>query len=85
MQKIGGSMGLRPKKENGAKCAELDDYDVELFFSGVPEDILYSKKICAQCPIQEECLDYALDTNQNVGVWGGMSENERKKLRRKIA
>ncbi len=39
--------------------------------------------VCAACPVIEDCLEYALETNQRAGIWGGTSERERKSLRRK--
>jgi len=41
-----------------------------------------AKRICATCPVQAPCLEYALATNQDSGVWGGTSEEERRKLRK---
>ena len=38
--------------------------------------------MCRSCPVVEECLAYALETNQEAGVWGGTSEEERRRLRR---
>lgn len=40
-----------------------------------------AKAICAQCPVQATCLDWALATEEHHGVWGGRSEGERKALR----
>jgi WhiB family redox-sensing transcriptional regulator len=42
-----------------------------------------AKAVCAVCPVAEDCLEYALETNQRAGIWGGTSEQERKSLRRK--
>lgn len=41
-----------------------------------------AKMICAQCPVSEPCLQYALDNDQRYGIWGGMSEKERRLLGR---
>jgi WhiB family transcriptional regulator, redox-sensing transcriptional regulator len=41
-----------------------------------------AKQVCDECPVRIECLDYALETNQDAGVWGGTSEDERRVLRR---
>lgn len=41
-----------------------------------------AKKVCADCPVQAECLAYAFDTRQADGVWGGYSAQERRQLRR---
>ena len=42
-----------------------------------------AKAICAACPVMDDCLSYALETNQRSGIWGGTTEKERKSLRRK--
>jgi len=36
-----------------------------------------AKAICATCPVREECLEYALETNQDSGIWGGLDEEQR--------
>ena len=41
-----------------------------------------AKNVCHECPVQAECLEFALSTNQDTGIWGGTSEEERRKLRR---
>jgi WhiB family transcriptional regulator, redox-sensing transcriptional regulator len=56
--------------------------DPELFFpvsgSGPSLDqVTQAKVICAGCPVRRQCLAFALDTRQDHGVWGGMSEEER--------
>ena len=43
-----------------------------------------AKSICAACPVVEECLQYAIATNQSEGVWGGMTGAERRRLRRRL-
>jgi hypothetical protein len=40
--------------------------------------------ICAGCPVRQQCLAFALDTRQNHGVWGGMSEEERRPGRENV-
>jgi WhiB family redox-sensing transcriptional regulator len=42
-----------------------------------------AREICTTCNVTEECLEYALETNQRAGIWGGSTEEERKSLRRK--
>jgi len=39
--------------------------------------------ICSACSIQEECLQYALETNQEAGIWGGHPEDDRRRLRKR--
>ena len=63
------------------------DTDPELFFpigaTGMALDqILAAKSICAQCTVTSECLEFALATNQEAGIWGGATEEERRKLRK---
>jgi WhiB family redox-sensing transcriptional regulator len=41
-----------------------------------------AKAICRLCEVRDECLEWALKTNQDAGIWGGMSEGERRSLRR---
>ncbi len=43
-----------------------------------------AKAVCRRCPVREQCLQWALDTRQTLGVWGGTSENERRSLRRRV-
>jgi WhiB family redox-sensing transcriptional regulator len=62
--------------------------DPELFFpishSGpASAQIMRAKEICAGCAVQDECLRYALAADPVHGVWGGMSEEERRLLRRR--
>lgn len=42
-----------------------------------------AKAICARCPVREQCLNWALVTGQVDGVWGGLSEDERRALKRR--
>jgi WhiB family redox-sensing transcriptional regulator len=41
-----------------------------------------AKSVCTDCEVRQPCLDFALATNQDSGIWGGTSEEERRKLRR---
>ena len=43
-----------------------------------------AKQICARCPVRVECLDYALRVNEPFGIWGGLSERERRRLKRGV-
>ncbi|MGH8896463.1 MAG: WhiB family transcriptional regulator [Egibacteraceae bacterium] len=45
--------------------------------------IAEAKVVCAGCKVSQHCLDYALDTGQHDGIWGGKTEDERRSLRRK--
>ena len=64
------------------------DEDPELFFpvgtSGPAiAQIADAKLVCGRCPVTAECLSWALESGQDAGVWGGMSEAERLTLRRR--
>lgn len=43
-----------------------------------------AKAVCRRCPVREPCLEWALETDQTLGVWGGTSETERRALKRRI-
>jgi len=49
------------------------------------DQITQAKAICADCPVRQQCLAFALDTRQVHGVWGGMSEDERRPQARKTS
>jgi WhiB family redox-sensing transcriptional regulator len=67
--------------------AACRDVDPRLFFpvgSG-PEALDQldgAKAVCADCPVAQECLIFAVTTNQEYGVWGGLDEEERREVRR---
>jgi WhiB family transcriptional regulator, redox-sensing transcriptional regulator len=66
-----------------ALCVQVDP---DLFF---PEPMNYvkirhAKRICQVCDVRAECLEYAL-VHDESGIWGGMSERERRRLKRNIA
>ena len=72
-----------------SKAACLDK-DPELFFpvgntGPALLQIEEAKAICRTCPVQEVCLQWAIETGQDSGVWGGMSEDERRALKRRKA
>ncbi|GAB2789306.1 WhiB family transcriptional regulator [Streptomyces chlorus] len=63
--------------------------DPELFFPiGTSGPALLqteqAKGVCRRCPVQQQCLDWAMDTGQSLGVWGGTSETERRALKRRL-
>lgn len=55
--------------------------DPELFYPEKGESSAPAKKTCRVCPVQRRCLGYALRTEQQWGIWGGMSARELRKLR----
>ena len=70
-----------------AACRTVDP---ELFFpvgntGPALDQIERAKAVCGRCPVTEQCLQYALETNQDSGVLGGLSEDERRALKRRAA
>jgi WhiB family transcriptional regulator, redox-sensing transcriptional regulator len=68
--------------------AACRDEDPELFFPiGTSGPALLqveqAKAVCRRCPVTDECLRWALESGQDAGVWGGMSEEERRALKRR--
>ena len=69
----------------GALCREEDP---ELFFpigttGPASHQVAEAKAVCRRCPSLEPCLQWALETGQDAGVWGGTSEEERRALTRR--
>ena len=69
------------------KKASCRSVDPDLFFpigtTGLALDQIESAKaVCRSCDAMTDCLEFALTTNQESGVWGGTSEEERRKLRK---
>ncbi|MFP3914367.1 MAG: WhiB family transcriptional regulator [Actinomycetota bacterium] len=56
--------------------------DADLFFPERGASTRKAKAICAECQVQAECLDYAIEIGEKFGIWGGMSERERRRVRR---
>jgi len=64
-----------------ALCAQTDP---EAFFPEKGGSTREAKKVCTQCEVRAECLDYALANDERFGIWGGLSERERRKLKRRV-
>ena len=62
-----------------ALCAQTDP---EAFFPEKGGSTREAKRICTGCEVRDECLEFALDNDERFGIWGGMSERERRKLKR---
>ena len=70
--------------------AACRDHDPELFFpvgNAAPAmlQLAQAKRVCADCPVQSFCLEWALLAGIDHGVWGGLSEEERRSVRRRTA
>lgn len=67
--------------------SSCSDQDPELFFpigttGPAVEQADAAKRICAGCSVREECLEFAIASNQDAGIWGGLTEDERRTLKR---
>lgn len=59
--------------------------DPAIFFPEKGESNLPAKRVCSRCEVKTECLEWALETDQRFGIAGGLSERERRKLKRRAA
>jgi WhiB family redox-sensing transcriptional regulator len=64
-----------------ALCAQTDP---EAFFPEKGGSTREAKRICLGCEVRDACLDYALAHDERFGIWGGLSERERRRLKRGI-
>jgi WhiB family redox-sensing transcriptional regulator len=62
-------------------ACRTQDIPTEVFFPSRGIDADTPKAICAVCPVRVECLEYALEIAAPFGVWGGLSERERRRIR----
>lgn len=65
-----------------ALCAQTDP---EAFFPEKGGSTRDAKRVCSVCPVREECLQYAMDNDERFGIWGGLSERERRRLRKQAS
>ncbi|QTX05246.1 WhiB family transcriptional regulator [Agromyces archimandritae] len=66
--------------QSDALCAQTDP---EAFFPEKGGSTRDAKKICTGCEVRSQCLEYALANDERFGIWGGLSERERRKLRKR--
>ena len=81
------NLSLAAENDGWRLQAACRDTDPDLFFpvgttGPALEQIAAARMVCEICPVKEPCLDFALMTNQDSGIWGGTSEDERRKLRK---
>lgn len=63
-----------------ALCAQTDP---EAFFPEKGGSTREAKKVCLSCEVRVECLEYALEQDERFGIWGGLSERERRRLKKR--
>jgi WhiB family redox-sensing transcriptional regulator len=68
--------------QDQANCLDVDP---DLFFPERGASTREAKEVCKGCIVREDCLEYALANGEKFGIWGGLSERERRKLRRQRA
>ena len=81
------SLSLSIERDDWRDNSACRDTDPDLFFpvgttGPAIEQIETAKAVCRSCDVRLACLEYALVTNQDSGIWGGTSEEERRALRR---
>jgi WhiB family transcriptional regulator, redox-sensing transcriptional regulator len=67
------------------KHANCLGVDPDLFFPERGASTSEAKAVCRGCVVREACLEYALGNGERFGIWGGMSERERRRIRRQRA
>jgi len=79
LQVLDGDAGELSWQER-ALCAQTDP---EAFFPEKGGSTREAKKVCLTCDVRSECLEYALGHDERFGIWGGLSERERRKLKKR--
>ncbi|GAB2758235.1 hypothetical protein GCM10027174_38080 [Salinifilum aidingensis] len=74
--------GEEPQWQERALCAQTDP---EAFFPEKGGSTREAKRICQGCEVRDECLEYALEHDERFGIWGGLSERERRRLKRRAS
>lgn len=90
MSFVVNSLALGAADYSWKRDAACKDTDPELFFpvgttGGALVQIEEAKVVCDQCAVRDACLEFAIETNQDWGIWGGTSEDERRDIRRRRA
>lgn len=70
----------RPTWQREGNCVGVEDPNI--FFPERGFSTKEAKAYCADCPVKQQCLDYALMNGEKFGIWGGHSERERRKIRK---
>ena len=86
--KVDGSMGIIAKPDLDTGWKDLSNclgVDPDLFFPERGASTREAKEVCRGCEVRIDCLEYALQNGEKFGIWGGMSERERRRIRRQRA
>ena len=68
--------------QDGANCKGAN---ADLFFPERGASTREAKEVCRGCVVREQCLEFALQNGEKFGIWGGLSERERRRIRRQRA
>lgn len=74
-------LGLDRTWMRRAACRDIDNPDLFFPEQGDTRSAALAKLICASCPVQTECRDYAIDVAEKHGIWGGTTNRERRAVR----
>ncbi len=80
-----GVSGLTPEDPGWQELALCAQTDPEAFFPEKGGSTREAKRVCQSCEVRQECLEYALANDERFGIWGGLSERERRRLKRRIS
>lgn len=75
-------MGRVPMNTEWMADGKCREHPAATFFPQDGVGVIRAQRICATCPVSEQCLEYALVNHVDHGVWGGKSERERRRLQR---
>jgi WhiB family redox-sensing transcriptional regulator len=81
-EELNSIFGL-PEEGSWQERALCGQTDPEAFHPEKGGSTKEAKKICTGCEVRPDCLAYALDHNERFGIWGGLSERERRRLKRR--
>ena len=76
---------IEPEDQSWQDYANCLGVDPDLFFPERGASTREAKEVCRGCVVREDCLEYALANGEKFGIWGGMSERERRRIRRQRA
>lgn len=71
-------------QQDWAADAACTQADPTVFYPGQGQRTRAAKRVCLACPVRLECLKWALGRNERYGVWGGIRESGRRRLRREL-
>jgi len=69
-----------PSWQERSLCAQTDP---EAFFPEKGGSTREAKRVCLSCEVRVECLEYALENDERFGIWGGLSERERRRVKKR--